>query len=77
VYVQLAYVIPQVLNTSFGSSPTINTPQNLGISSQANPMIRSPDPFFCHHKEKQKKAVWPCETNVVLPHLLLLVKTVL
>ena len=38
----------------FGSSPAINARQNLSISSQANSMVRSPDPFFCHHKEKQK-----------------------
>jgi len=31
--------------------------------SQANPMVRSPDPFFRHHKEKRKKAVWPRETT--------------
>jgi len=61
MYAEVAYVIPQVLNTSFGSSPAINAPHNLGISSQANHMVRSPD-LFCCHKEKQKKAVWICET---------------
>ena len=25
--------------------------------------LACPDPFFCHLKEKRKKAVWPRETN--------------
>ena len=25
--------------------------------------LACPDPFFCHLKDKRKKAVWPRETN--------------
>jgi len=28
-------------------------------------MVRSPDPFFHHHKEKWKKEVWPRETRYI------------
>jgi len=53
------------LTLLLGSSSAINARQNLAILSQANPMVRSPDSFFRHHKEKQKKVVWPCETSVM------------
>jgi len=56
------------LTPLLGSSSTINAQQNLVILSQANPMVRSPDPFFCHHKEKRKKAVWLRETNSNYTH---------
>ena len=39
----------------FGSSPAINVRQNLYISSQANSMVRSPDPFSATAKKNGKK----------------------
>jgi len=46
------------LTPLLGSSSAINARKNLAILSQANPVVRSPDPFFRHHREKWKNAVW-------------------
>jgi len=56
-YLQLVYIIPQILNTSFRLiTSTINAPQNPGILVQANPIVRSPDPFFVTTKNGKKQS---------------------
>ena len=40
--------------------------QNLDSSQNQRAIGVTPDPFFRHHKEKWKKAVWPRETTCVV-----------
>ena len=60
-------------SASFASCQYVNTSlfaifTNQYLQTSQNQMASgvTPDPFFCHHKEKQKKAVWPCKTTCLL-----------
>ena len=51
------------VNTSLFAIFTNQHLQNLESSQNQTAIGVTPDPFFRHHKEKRKKAVWPRETS--------------
>ena len=54
-----------LVNTSLFAIFTNQHLQNLESSQNQTAIGVTPDPFFRHHKEKRKKAVWPRETTLL------------
>ena len=61
-FVELNYAAIRSLKSLNTNQWPINDRQNLAILCTKRLMVVH-QTLFCHHKEKQKKVVWPCETT--------------